>query len=266
MILAIWGEEKSLKTTLALSFPKPIYHLDLDVGGYERAAWRVDTTGITSKSFPTPLQIEKLMGATPEEIAGKITIKIPKKVVGMRELWQTVMQDYINALQKPDTEVATIIMDSATQLWSICHTALLQEKQEKQIVQGVPEKDIRESLKSIEYGPANDKMKSVVFSAKSFKKHLVLTHYPRDVYADKLTEKGIEQYKTGKVDVDGFNQTKRLSDLVIYTTAENTAEGLQFIGEITLSGLIKTLEGQRISNPTYEKIKKAIDMARGVTA
>ena len=32
MIVAIWGSEKTCKTTMALTFPKPLYHFDLDVG------------------------------------------------------------------------------------------------------------------------------------------------------------------------------------------------------------------------------------------
>lgn len=258
-VVAIWGEEKSTKTTLALTFPKPIYHFDLDVGGYERAAWRLDVKEVTTKSYPTPLQIEKLMGATHDGVS----IKIPKKVVGMRELWQKIMSDYVEVVQK--TDVATIIMDSATQLWSICHTAYLQELQEKQILQGTPDKDLRERLIPIEYGTPNDRMKSVIFTARSFNKNLILTHYPKDIYASKLTDKGVVEYKTGEVDVDGFKQTKALADLVILTIAKNTNDGLQIVAEITLSGLSKLLEGYKILDPTYLKIKAAVDKARVVT-
>jgi len=43
LILAIWGEEKSFKTTLGLSTVKvspKLAHQEFDVGGFERASCR----------------------------------------------------------------------------------------------------------------------------------------------------------------------------------------------------------------------------------
>ena len=237
-----------------------MYHFDLDVGGYDRAAWRMDVKDIETQPYPTPLQIDKLIGNVPTTDKGKISIKIPKKVVGMRELWQSIMTDFVDVVQRKD--ITTIVMDSATQLWSVCHVAYLQELQEKQIAQGVADKDLRERILPIEYGVPNDRMKSIVFTARSFKKNLVLTHYPRDIYAQKLTEKGVEDYKTGEVDIDGFKQTKALVDLAIRTKVVKSTEGRDMVGEITLSGMSKDLEGMVIADPTYDKIMQRVQMVR----
>ena len=37
MIFVLWGEDKSCKNTLALSFPKPIVDMEFDIGGFERS-------------------------------------------------------------------------------------------------------------------------------------------------------------------------------------------------------------------------------------
>ena len=134
MIIALWGSEKSWKTTMALTFPKPLYHFDLDCGGFDRAAWRVDTSEIKSKSYPTPVQMEKLMGQTKEGIS----VKFPKKIIGIKEIWQRIVLDFVEVCSSDNK---TIVLDSATQLWSICHRGYLQEVQERQIYRFTHDRD-----------------------------------------------------------------------------------------------------------------------------
>ena len=114
-IVADCGDEGTGKTTMALTFPKPLVHFDIDVGGFRRAAWRLNAEGIESKSYPKPIQIEKLLGQTGSP---STRVLIPKKVEGMKELWQQIVQDFVNACM--NKEVKTIVMDSATLLWNIC--------------------------------------------------------------------------------------------------------------------------------------------------
>jgi hypothetical protein len=255
IVAAFWGHEKTSKSTISLTFPKPLIHFELDVGGFRRATSRPGTKldGITSTPYAAPLPIDKLMG--------KITVRATTKVVGMKELWQKIMLDYANAVQKP--EVATIVIDSGTRLWEICHTALLQEKQEEQLDKGVPEDKLRTQLLAIEYGPANNRMKILLDAARTFRKNLVLTHYPKDVYADKLTERGVESYKTGEVDVDGFKQTKALSDIVIYTSQRQVNGTAKMFAKITLSGLGLSIQNMEVEDFSYEKLEKLIKMSRG---
>jgi len=264
MIVAIWGKEKTLKTTLALTFPRPIEHFDLDVGGFDRAAWRFEQRpdglkGINSTPYPAPLQIDKLMGKSPKDVS----IRLPVRVVGMKELWQKFLQDYVKALESPD--VKTIIIDSGTQMWEIIRQSVLQEKQEAQEINGKlpPGAKYRESLTQIEYSDPNNRSKSVIYAARSFNKNLVLTHYPRDVYKQKLTERGVESYQTGELEMDGFKSTTALVDLVIKTDVKFGENGATPIATITTSGLGLTLQGMTIENPSYEQIKNLIDMARG---
>lgn len=206
-VAVIWGEEGTWKTTMALSFPKNILHIETDVGGFQRASWRVDTKGIVSESFMPPL---------PVDISAKqVTVRFPKKQVGQKELFQNIFVAYYKALQ--DKNIKTVVIDSATELWGICHRAYLQQLQEDQLKQGKKEHDIRESLIPIEYGDPNARMRQIINAAKSAGRNLVLIHYPKDVYVNVQRGDRLESVKSGETDIDGFKETGRLADVIIET-------------------------------------------------
>lgn len=244
-IVAICGDEGTGKTTMALTFPKPLVHFDVDVGGYRRAAWRLDNSGITSRSYPKPIQLQKLLGQTGTP---STRITVPKKVEGMKELWQSIAQDFVDACLNKD--VRSIVIDSSTLFWNICHSSHLQELQERQVVQWskthprIPfdENDYRERLQPVEYGPANDKMRTVLHTARTYQKNLVLTHYPTDEYGVVPDGKGnMVEGKTGKVIMDGFKETAKMSDLIIWVSIkevshEKTKEK-SAVGKITKCGI-----------------------------
>ena len=220
-VTAICGPEGCGKTTMALSWPRPIYHMDIDVGGYERAAWMLDSTdGIVTQSFARPIQESKMLGNVPKRgQSGQITdVRIAKQVEGMRELWTDIVKAFIKSLKDP--KINTIVLDSATMLWQIAHSAHLQELQEKQIAENKVKPDmsnLREKLMSMEYGPANDRMRQLFHSARGMKKNLVLVHYPRDVYKDVVSDKGeVTSMRTGALEMDGFKETQKHSDLVVW--------------------------------------------------
>lgn len=263
-ITAICGDEGTGKTTMALTFPKPLRHFDIDVGGYRRAIWRLDTTDSVSKSYPRPIQVNKLMGQT-QSVSTRI--EIPKAVTGMKELWQEVVTDFVAACQ--DAALKTIVLDSSTLLWQVCHNSRLQELQEIQLArwkkehpnQPFDENDYRERLQPIEYGPANDRMRTLLHTARAFSKNLVLVHYPTDEYGTIQDAKGnMVEGKTGKVILDGFKETVKLVDLVVWTSIKSTAvEGVEkksAVAKITKCGI----EGMGLSavglevEATYEGI------------
>lgn len=235
MIVSLWGVEGCGKSSLALSFPRPLFHLDLDLGGFERAAWRLESEDIAikrlqanesiervvwtkvelaSKPYVAPLQKEKLLGIQ----KNGVSVRFPRQVVNVKELWQEIVTDIVNICSIP--LIKTIVVDSATQLWSICHQGLLQEKQEVQLSQGVKaESDkFREKLMPIEF--PNSRMRDLIYTVRSFGKNLVMTHYPKDVYAEKLVGEKVESYKTGEVELDGFKHTVALDDLVLWCYTE----------------------------------------------
>jgi len=218
-LTAICGPEGTGKTTMALTFPKPLFHMDIDVGGYERASWRFIEEDILSKPYPRPINVDKLMGTRTTGAGADIDIRYPKKVSGVKELWQRIIIDFVAACQSTAPIYHTIVLDTSTMLYNVAHNTHLQELQEKQIAQNpnMNENDLREKLLPIEYGPVYDRMNQLFHTARSFKKNLVLTHYPKDVYAEMINSKGeVESYNTGKLDLDGYKHTAKLMDLVVW--------------------------------------------------
>ncbi len=264
MIVSAWGVEGSGKSSLILSYPKPIFHLDTDIGGFERAIWRLEKLAkaagtplrvmyctpdediskidweawdIVSKPYPTPVQMDKLMGV-PQDAKG-VSVRFPRQVIGVKEVWQDIVIDIVAACQAP--LVKTITPDSATQLWWIAHTGHLQEKQEIQIANGMQVTDpkFRERLQPMEY--PNDRMASLIYTAKSYGKHFVMSHYPKDVYKERVGPNGVESYKSGEVAPDGFKHTVKLDDIVIWCFTEIDKERKIASGE------------DIIDNPNYNK-------------
>ena len=249
-IVAICGDEGTGKTSMALSYPRPLFHMDLDVGGFRRAAWRLEGLrikvlnpdeeldninwteyDIVSKPYPKPIQMGKLLGQKIDVSTRNLTI--PKKVEGMKDLWQKIIIDFVKVCQTP--EVRSINMDSATMLYNVCHNSHLEELQERQVARWKKEhpqtpfneNDYRERLQPIEYGPAFDRMRTVLHTARSYTKNLILTHYPTDEYGTIPDSKGnMVEGKTGIKILDGFKETVRLSDLVVWTRInESTRDG-----------------------------------------
>ncbi len=232
-ITALCGDEGSCKTSMALSFPKPLSHLDVDVGGYARAAWRIDASDIETHSFPKPLtdaDIAKMKGLVIDSKASTRTAGVPKKIEGMKELWQNIIDQIVaDAL---NSEIKTIVIDSATLHYKIGCDAYLQELQEKQLIRWranpqtskmpFDENDYREKLQPIEYGQVYDRLQRIYHLARSYKKHLVLVHYPTDEYGAISDGKGgMTDGKTGKIIMDGYKDTAKFADVVMWLSIKS---------------------------------------------
>ena len=247
-IVAIVGEEGSGKSSMALSFPRKIFHFDIDVGGFKRAAWRLPEEtriktlstheklepsiftdfDIISKAYPRPIQVDKLLGLLTDKTSSRtIQVQFPKKVEGIKELWQVIVTDFVIVCQIP--EVSSIIFDTSTLLWNIAHNTVLQEAQERQLYrwqqdsvhknQKFDENEYRERLGEMEYGPANERITQLLHTARAFSKNLVLTHYPRDAYGMVADGKGgMEKGRTGEKELDGFKHTGKLADIIVWTS------------------------------------------------
>lgn len=267
IVCGIVGEEKTCKTTMALSFPRPAVHLELDPNGFARAAWRIDTTGVEVKKFPVKLtktDMEAALGAGP-------SLRI-KEISGMKEVWQKLMAEYSKALIRP--EIASITYDTFTMTWSISHQSVLQDVQEKQKQEkpNISDSELREKLKPVEYTPANARMEKIMLLAQEYGKNLVLLHYPTDVYGVRAGKNGPEEYRTGETKMDGFKNVPKIADLVIetYTVLEpidpsNIASTRVKVPKARiktcgLEGLGIQAEGMVLSEPTYAGIADLVSL------
>lgn len=300
-VALLWGVEGSGKSAFGLTFPKPLFFMELDLGGFDRAVWRYEPGGdlagkgmrilrlsvgdnlkqvdwkkydIVSKPYVIPVQMEKLLGVQAPKGSSAISVRFPRQVMGYKEIWQQIVMDVSAVCQNPI--VRTIQPDSSTMLWSICHTGHLQEKQEIQLSQGMKSSDpkFREKLLPVEF--PNDRMSSLIYAARGYRKNLVLPHYPRNVYKQKFDRSGeLVEYKSDELEPDGFRQAARNSEIVIWVYTEATkgkkgASEIQMRSRITLKcalpGLGAKALGLEIPEPGgYEGLQNLIKLVNGVT-
>lgn len=239
-IVTLVGEEGSGKTTMALTFPKPLSHLDIDVGGFRRAAWHADISQVESHSFPKPLteaDIAKMKGldvANPQ--ASTRAIGVPKKIEGMIELWQKIIDQIVKDCLTP--AIKTIVVDSATMQYKIGCDAYLQELQMKQEVRwrkehpntAFDQNDYREKLQPVEYGFVYDRLQRIYHTTRAYRKNLILTHYPTDEYGPMPDGRGgMADGKTGKIIIDGYKDTAKFSDLVMWLSIKERLVSANFL-------------------------------------
>jgi hypothetical protein len=271
-IVSLVGEEKTGKTSLAMTAPKPIFHMDFDVGGFNRASWRFQeelrSGQIISTSYHAPQQADPV-----SVTALKSAIKMRQNsagirpsrtgaLVGLTELWyDRFLTDYIKALEDP--QIRTIVLDSFTMVWSLCHGSLLQEKQQRQ-KQG---DQLREQLLQIEYGQANERMRSIVFAARETNKNLIVVHHTDDKYGQQLNDRGqVESIIVGKTH-GGWKHIRPLVDLEIWTEISQVRGTVPAkrvpTARIELSGLHMDAVGLRFEDPNWDNIFQMIKVLRG---
>ena len=264
MIIAIMGENKTGTSTLSLTFPKPLHHIDFDPGGFERAARRfneeLDSGAIQHTVYFTPLQ------AMREKIEGKTSMKPRIRLHGYKEQWYQMLSIYFDILEGSKKAgngemFKTVVFDTFTGVYELARDGYLQELQEAQ----KPDAQIRERLLQIEYGPINKRMKAIIDAAsevgRSREFHLVLVHHMTDVYEKKLVDGKIEEVKVGR-DLAGWKSDK-LNDLVhliLECKLEKNHDGSYVpTAKVALSGMgLGLYTMPAIQNPTWDKIAKLI--------
>jgi len=262
MIVGIWGEDKTGKTTLALTFPKPLAYMELDIGGFNRAKYRFKEE-IAGGNIITKYKDRELSYAIPLQIS--IQPKAARIIIGVKELWYKFLMDYLNLLQEPG--ITTIVVDTATLLWELICTGYIQEKQEVQLDSRgnlLPGERLRISLIPIEYREPNIRMRGLIYQAKIHGKHLVMTHHARDSYKPAINPKtgAIEEIRSGEKERSGFAGLGDVADTIIHTYIIKNSGELVPTCKIDLSELLP-LTGMVFPLPTYEKIITAMTMIRG---
>ena len=278
-----------------MSFPKPICVFTFDKGGFERATCdmngnplpqfkdAIDSNMIYNHDLTLPMQaqgVETALGALKarlpgqgvdlaevREAVGKVcqVIKQPNMVIGVKELWFEFLQNLVFVLEgnfpdgSPGLNAKTIVFDSGTQLWNVCHRSVLQEKQER----AAASNSWRESLLSIEYAEPNGRMSAIIHAARDAGINLIYINYLRDKYGKALDDKGKVSDAIIGQERDGWSKFGRECDLTIETRLDDLAGGKKEPhGMVTLSGLDLNAYGQDHSFPTWYKFYRMIHMSR----
>lgn len=264
MIIGCWGEDKSCKTTFALTFPKPLIFMEFDIGGFQRAIYRFqqefDEGLIRYEAYPMPMTFGKFDPT-------KLEVLPSKQVVGMKELFYKWASSYVKHLQ--DSNIATIVIDTATLLKQVTDDCYLQELQEKQMETMDPithldkdKKPLRTQLLQIEYREPNTRTRGILYNAKSSGKNLVLVHHARDEYKPMPQRDGsIASGPTGKRERAGFATLGDSADIILHTYWD--ASKMKPYAKVELAE-VKTLEGMVVEEPSYDKLDKLVKMMKGI--
>jgi len=259
LILGSWGDIKTAKTTLGLTFPKPLVHFDFDQG-FHRAAPRFSGFNILKLQLNEPLSPAHL--ASGADIISKpylMPVKFPgqKTNLDMQLLDSYIIPDMVTACQA--TGVKSICLDTGTVLWHCVTDATLQR-----IQQNNPS---RQQLIQIEYRRANSDMRALCLLPRAYGKHLYITHHQTANYQSLV--QGQEAVRVGET-WDGWNRIGGVVDTVVYTSIQRsmipgTIPPQQRSipqGTILTCGLTLAAEGKVLDNPSFEDILSCILLSR----
>src|SRR6266542_2778488 len=96
LLVSLWGAAKRRKTSLALTFPSPIYYLDHDFGLEGLGAW-----------IPSDFHHSQIL--IPEEF----DLDEGKRLLGQ------VLEDFQDACEAANEASGTVVIDTATQVWQL---------------------------------------------------------------------------------------------------------------------------------------------------
>jgi len=267
MLLSIEGMEATTKTTMALTSPTPSVMFAFDIGE-ERAIYGSKYEALfADKTIEIVKYDDK---ATPEKLKTAwenkdITIfELPRPIQlsdtlfhGVTEQWNYFISLFGYATG--DKNIKSIIVDTMTKARRIKADAHLQTMQEN--IKGNDQPRVR--LIQIEYGVPNGAIESLYSLVKGMgRQNLIATHHLADEYDEVMIKGDIKNMKTGKQILEGWNKTYPAVDVAIRMLKENNGE-VKISTEVIKCGFNLTLEGNKISNPTWSKLTEQIEASLG---
>ena len=264
LTMGSWGEIKTCKTTLGLTFPTPWVLFNFDLS-FARASNRLSSlqSGKTLVEVPmgTPLTSTILASADMIIKTYQLPIKFPKAIIkGYSNLWEDqILPDLTMTMLEP--RIASMLLDTGTVMWNVAKDAQLEKAQYS--------KTDRISLLPVEYSTPNGQMRAVLGSAQHYGKNLYIPHHVGGKYESRLTGDSIRVGDTW----DGWNHLGAIMDLIVKTDLE---PGPMIVGQmvptripfvtIETSGYSLGFEGQKIRTPTFELLLAGLNAQMAVEA
>lgn len=229
--ISLVGKKKTGKTTLALTFPKPLVVFDFEMGVGRVEPRFMPKTGVT---------VHQMTPANPVLLKTKPELAM--------SFWLNLLEEYNKALEDP--KVKTIVFDTFTAVWEARRLGFLAELNEIAKKNGESQ---RKNLMPQEYFIPNSDMKQLLVQAQIHQKHLVVTHHTRPVYDTSGRDSGLEE-------PDGFKYTGDLVDVELWMSK---VKGVP-TGTIKTCGLSISAEGLNVESPDYDKLDKLIEGFRNI--
>jgi hypothetical protein len=251
LIISYHGPEKSGKTTFGFTAPKPMLHLDFDMGR-ERAIHRFRSVEKDIITVPLPEPPGWVIGS------GAATA-----------LWANFERIYDQGLR--DTGIKSIFIDTGTQMWK----ANTQEYLENHVKRVNPN---RIQLQQMEYRTPNDRMRSKILAARTCGKILMIAHYETDEREERWVPRpdgGVikETVKTGRKEHAGFGEMRNLTDMHLRVFTKMTHE--MNVAGVAQDRLVPYARietpgwaplnavGLEIAEPTYDLLVLMVKTMRG---
>jgi len=216
LIVSISGDPKSGKTHLAMTFPEPIKVFSFDRGA----------EFIAKVKFP-----DKKIDIT--EIS--LPIIETENQVWALDPWRAFLKEY-----KEDVSSAkynTIILDTATVVWQMCHQAVTEEREKMKLAE-------------VKYYEPNLRMSSLFSRAGIAGIDLVTIQYLAERYEDGKA--------TGELKIDGWKRTGGNADILLEMRRITRGKGdtAKTIMETTIKAyrFDRALDGHTFVDTTYDEI------------
>jgi hypothetical protein len=257
LIATTWGPIKTGKSTLALTWPKPMVHMDFDQGFH-----RAEPNFLNLKVVKVPLgePLEKWLPIALGQGAEIITkpyplpVKWGSTVAGYIDLWNEIVGD-LKVIYE-NQYVQTLCMDTGSVFWEIRVQAQLEKAQQRNAT--------RTRLQEIEYGEPNSDMRAMLGACRTYGKNLITVHHVGGVYEPKLTAQGTESVRVGDT-YSGWKHTGALVDIILKTNKIEAVNGqpAQIEAMILTCGLTLAAEGQVVPDASFESILALVNSLRG---
>jgi hypothetical protein len=221
--ISIDGEEKTGKTTLALTAKGPTSVLDLNDGLHgvvHKAA-----TGLPP--FVRPKKVRIAAHPLPD---GNDRDEVKAKSV---KEWNSLAVDFREAVAKDKS----VIVDSGSDLWRL----------DRQSEFGGAKSESRKG--SLDYDMANSKIRGLLRLYHAHKANVILTHQLEEEWKQVKKPDGTEtSRKTGKLVRDGFKEIGFMVQMVLRTRKEINDTGLHFVARLEVCRFDPALEGTDFSS------------------
>jgi len=238
-ITTIYGEPGSIKSSLAISWPRPIAFYNLEGGGPRAWGYKegIDEGYIVERLFELPHR--------------SMTTRY-EKLTGYTEIWKALT----SSMEMDLHNFETVVWDTGTVVWALDRDAWLQDIQK--------DKPNRKQLLQIEYGEPNRRITELFNLARAFQTNLVVTHHETDEYMqlkDPLGRPILDDQgdpvsvTTGRKQPEGFKHTIALSDWVLRTSISDT--GVPKV-RVEKSGYGLHMRGREIEWPTYALLEEEV--------
>lgn len=251
MVVTAFGPKFTAKSSMALTFPKPIAYYDLELGGARAWEWHK----LVNDGVVLPRKVI---------VPGRDLVKRWAKLEGYIEAWK----QFVTLLEADllNDHIATIVFDTGTVVRGLAVDGFLEFSQNA--------KPDKKTLDQYEYREPNRRTEDVMGAPKRAGKDLVVIYHETDEYSPRLDSKtqlpmrdeqgNVVRIPTGYKVPDGYGRAESDADWVLHSGSrleEYKINGMKQskLGPVPYVTIMKSpygldFYGDEIKWPSYAKL------------